>query len=132
MVHRKKDPVIQALTEKIHYSRQMEFMILKDHSLKSLDAYLVEQITGARTKEEKFKAIMIAEITGRKRLRKPLKQAVLSDPVAEVRARALRAYSTVTKTSCEKELIQQALEDPALEVQTMASRMLIHCQEESA
>ncbi len=132
MVNTGRDPVVQALTEKIHYSRQVEFMILRDHSLRSLDAFLVEQITEAPTKEEKFKAIMIAELMGRKRMRKPLKQAILADPVAEVRARALRAYSMVTKTSCEKELIQQALEDPALEVQTIASRMLIHCQEETA
>jgi HEAT repeat protein len=132
MIKNGKDQVLRFLIEKIPVTRQEELMILRDHTLKSLDLYLEEQILTAATKEGKFKAIMIAEVMGRKRLKKPLKKAVLEDPMAEVRARALRAYSVMTNASCERDLIQQALDDPALEVQTIASRMLIHCRDSSA
>ena len=125
------DPVVALLIDQIPESKKLEFQILKDHTLKSLDLFLEEQIlSGKTTKNEKLKAMMIAGTLKRKNLKKALKRVILEDPLPEVRAKALRAYSAVAVISKEKEIIQKAIEDPSLEVQTMASRLLIHFEEE--
>ncbi len=123
-----RDPVVNLLVEKVPSSRQEELAILKNHTLKSLDCYLEEQILGAEEKEGKFKAFMIAEILKRKKLKKVLKKVIEEDPLPEVRARALRAFANIAPLSREKDLVQKALQDPALEVQTIASRLLIHLE----
>ncbi len=128
MLAEDRDPVIALLVAMIPPARQEELAILRNHTLKSLDRYLEEQVLGAEKKEAKFKAFMIAEILKRKTLRKTLKKVIAEDPLPEVRARALRAFANIAPLSREKELIQKALQDPALEVQTIASRLLIHLE----
>ncbi|MEK6775756.1 MAG: HEAT repeat domain-containing protein [bacterium] len=124
------DPVIALLVDQIPESKKLEFRILKDYTLKSLDLFLEEQILAGKTSNEKLKAMIIAGTLKRKNLRKALKKAILEDPFPEVRAKALRIYSSVTDMSQEKEIIQKAIQDPSLEVQTMASRLFIHFEEE--
>ncbi len=130
MILDRKDPVIPHLIERIPTFKEPEFQILKNHTLKSLDISLEEQMLFGKTKEEKLRAIMIAEILKRKKLKNAFKKTIQGDPHAEIRARALRAYSSITDITKEKEIVQQAILDPALEVQTMASRMLILLEEE--
>ena len=130
MIADRNDLVMAQLIERIPKTKQAEFDILKNHTLKSLDLYLEEQILSGDSKEMKLRACMIVEILKRKKVKKALRQAIQDDPNAEVRARALRAYSEISKISQEKELIQKAIQDPALEVQTIASRLLIHIEEE--
>lgn len=131
MISNSKDPLISLLVERIPYSKQTELEILRDHTLKSLDTHLEQQILFGATKTEKLRAIMMAEILKRKHLIIPLRRAVLEDSSPEIRARALRAFAEVSDVAKEKELIQQAIQDPALEVQTIASRLLIHLGEKA-
>ncbi len=127
----RSDPVCALLIDRIPQGRQDELDILRNHTMKSLDEHLAEQISGSRNKEDKFKAIMIAEFLRREDLKTVLQDAAIEDPLPEIRARALRAFSEIADVSEERALIQQALLDPSLEVQTIASRLLIHLKEEA-
>ncbi len=128
----RSDPVCALLIDRIPHGRHDELNILRNHTMQSLDEHLAEQISGSRNKEDKFKAIMIAEFLRRGELKTVLQDAAIEDPLPEIRARALRAFSEIADVSEERALIQQALLDPSLEVQTIASRLLIHLNEETA
>ena len=123
------DPVAQRLAASIPEVRRRELTVLREHTLKSLDTLLEEWITAAADTEDRLWAVMVAEFLRRRRLKAVLKRAARSDPMPQVRARALKAYAEMADMRRESALIQEAVADPALEVQTVAARCLARAAE---